>query len=254
MTRTRQTIGTRIHSLRVARAWSQAELARQIGVSQNQLSRIEHGLSSLTAEQFLLLLKRFNVGADHFVDDKLDRAIELQNALARLGAFHLQEDHDVFPSERLREVQRVIREAIVEGSPRIITAAATVLVRNADVLHPASLYEDVSGIGLGRRLGWLAENTLVALGELRDRRGGRDWVKAYGRVETLLPVIVDIASEELRRSAVPPPLDVLDATIRSQRTLNEVEQAASPISKHWRIVTDIRPTDFMKALEAARSP
>jgi hypothetical protein len=46
-------------------------------------------------------------------------------------------------------------------------------------------------------------------------------------------------------------LDVLDPNIRSERTLREVVASASPISKRWRIATNIQPDDFVTTLRSA---
>src|SRR5690606_20715571 len=115
--------------------WTQAELSKQLQLSQSRLSEIERGAGSFTAEQLLLLLKLFNVTASDFVSERGDQDLRIQNALARLGASHLQESVEVLPSEHLRDVHAVVREALVDGTPRIVTALAPVLVRNASRLH-----------------------------------------------------------------------------------------------------------------------
>jgi hypothetical protein len=75
--------------------------------SQSRLSEIESGGGSFTAEQFLLLLRLLTVGARHFSSERRDMDAELQNALTRLGADHLQEVPDVLPSERLESAMAV---------------------------------------------------------------------------------------------------------------------------------------------------
>src|SRR5262245_20270642 len=116
-------IAERVRRLRRERRWTQAELARRLGLSQSRLSEVEHGAGSFTAEQFLLILKLFNVGVSHFADDRrLEEDVGLQNALARLGGVHLQERADLLPSERLEDVNDVVREALIAGAARHITA------------------------------------------------------------------------------------------------------------------------------------
>src|SRR5262249_44243414 len=137
-----------------SRRWTQKELAARLEFSQSRLSEVERGAGSFTAEQFLLLLKLFNVGASHFVIGTGDPDLELQNALARLGATHLDESEDALPSERLEEVHAAIREALVSGAPRLVAALAPVLVRNAERLNLVKLYADLERTGLQRRLGW----------------------------------------------------------------------------------------------------
>jgi hypothetical protein len=61
----------------------------------------------------------------------LATALSVITALARLGAFQLQESTDTLPSERLTDVGDVLREASVASEfPRLITALAPVLVSN----------------------------------------------------------------------------------------------------------------------------
>jgi hypothetical protein len=49
---------------------------------------------------------------------------DLQNALVRLGARHLQERADVLPKAALEDVTAVLREALVSGTPRMVSTGA----------------------------------------------------------------------------------------------------------------------------------
>src|SRR4051812_19664007 len=123
----RVAIARKVRALRTARQWTQAELAARLGLSQSRLSEIERGAGSFTAEQFLEILRLFNVTPDDFVTVEHAGDQALQNALARLGARQLRESPDVLPSERLREVDRVLREVLSSAeSPRLVTALAPV--------------------------------------------------------------------------------------------------------------------------------
>ncbi|MFA6318238.1 MAG: helix-turn-helix transcriptional regulator, partial [Elusimicrobiota bacterium] len=135
----RLVIGQRARKLRQERHWTQAALAKVLGLSQNRLSEVEHGKGSFTAEQLLTILKTFNVPIDYFAPPKATVS-ELQNALARLGAAHLAESAEVLPTERLKEALAVIREVLaVAESPRQITGLAPVLVNHAASLNLAKL-------------------------------------------------------------------------------------------------------------------
>jgi hypothetical protein len=46
--------------------------------------------------------------------------------------------------------------------------------------------------------------------------------------------------------------DILDASIRSKKTADEVREAASEPSRRWHIITSLKPEDFAQALRAAR--
>jgi transcriptional regulator with XRE-family HTH domain len=248
-------IAEKVRELRRARNWTQAELSKQLQMSQRYLSEIERGAGSFTAEQFLLLLKLFNVPVSHFMREPGEQALRIQDALARLGARHLQESGHVLPSEQLEDVHDVVREALVDGSPRIVTSLAPVLVRNVDRLNLSRLLAALERAGLEHRLAWVVENTLAALVRLPRGTGSesKEWTKIDRRAETSLRTFLEFlpGSRDLPRPTVP--LDVLDATIRSKRTLDEVRNAASEISRRWGIATSLQVEDFLQALKAARA-
>jgi transcriptional regulator with XRE-family HTH domain len=243
-------IASKVRDLRKARRWTQAELSGRLHLSQNRLSEIERGAGSFTAEQLLAILKLFNVPLAHFASDaERDEAAELQNALVRLGALHLQESDRVLPSERLDEVSAVVREAIITGTPRIVTAVAPVLVRNADRLNLGKIVVRLAEAGLETRLAWLIDNTLDALKTELDGPLPRPWAQLYRRAAVVLDSFQESAAWRSTNARAP---DVLDAQIRTKKTLEEVRASSSPISHKWGIVTGLQPADFAAALKAAR--
>jgi transcriptional regulator with XRE-family HTH domain len=241
--KTRAAVGKKVQALRRERRWTQAELSRRLNLSQSRLSEIEGGGGSFTAEQFLEILKLFNVPASDFAPAGADPDSELQNALARLGATHLQESAEVVPNERRGQVTEVVREALVAGAhPRLITALAPVLVRNVDEINLRKLYLDLSGAGLDRRLAWVVENTVEAIrGEVP--RASASERRVFNRARVVLASFLDAAPHR-----VDAPRDILEPGIRSKRTLEEVEAAGSEISRRWGIVTSLQPEDFARAL------
>lgn len=114
LSKARERIASEVRSLRNTRGWTLEELAKHLAISKSRLSDIERGEGSFTAEQFLEILALFNVTATHFAPPSRDAADQLQNALARFGAASLYESGDTTPSEHLRSVQQVIREALIE--------------------------------------------------------------------------------------------------------------------------------------------
>jgi len=50
----------------------------------------------------------------------------------------------------------------------------------------------------------------------------------------------------------PVALDILDASIRGKKTLDDVVAARSPLSRQWGIASSLQPEDFAKALRGAR--
>lgn len=255
LTKSRREIANKIRDLRQERGWTQAELAKRLQLSQNRLSEIERGDGSFTAEQFLLLLRLFNVAASDFVRDHRERDLEVQNALARLGAAHLQESAEVLPSQQLEDVHDVVREALLLGAPRLVTAIAPVLAAHAERLNLTRLYAELEKLGHERRLAWVVENTLSALNAVVHTDGPQsaNWTKLRRRAELPLKLFLEFVSS--RSEAVDPnePPDVLDATIRSRRTLEEVQRQASKASARWGIATSLQSDDFIQALRASHA-
>ena len=254
----RAEIAENVRELRKERRWTQAELAKRLDLSQARLSEIEGGDGSFTAEQFLLLLKLFNVGANRFAPSAGSsaghaREAQIQNALVRLGALHLQESRDVLPSERLDEVRSAVRETLVLAeSPRLVTALAPVLVTNAEQVNLNKLQLELSEAGLPRRLPWLVENIINALDHSEPQTSSRAWVRLCRRAYVLLRTFLDAARADpsLGSSGAP---DVLDSNIRSKRSSDDIAAASSPISKRWRVVTSLQPEDFAHALASAHA-
>lgn len=252
--RSRKVIAAKVRALRLARRLTQSELAKHLRLSQNRLSEIERGHGSFTAEQFLELLRLFNVTAGSFVEDARAPELELQNSLARLGATHLQESA-IVESGALQGARAAVREAVLSGAPRLITALAPALVRHAATLNLAKLHAELHELGLERRLAWVVENTLAALGMLEAEGGasGREWLKLRRRAELPFQLFLGIASSRGKAADWAAPPDRLDQTIRSQRTLEEVKRGASKISASWGILTSLRPEDFAQALRASHA-
>jgi transcriptional regulator with XRE-family HTH domain len=247
----RRDVVATVRDLRTGRKLPQAELAALLGMSQSRLSEVERGHGSFTAEQFLVLLRLFNVPVSDF-DRRtaLDRTAQLQNALARLGASHLRETDTVLPSEELHEVRGAIREALIDGTSRLVTATAPVLVLHIDRAGLTRLDFELRAAGLERRLAWLADNVIEAISLERTPSRDREWAQRYARAEVVLATFLDSAGRVPNEDA---PLDVLDPQIRSTRTVSEVKARRSPASRRWGIVTRLRPEDFARALEEARA-
>jgi transcriptional regulator with XRE-family HTH domain len=249
----RSLVASQVRALRQERRWTQAELASHLRLSQSRLSEIENGDGSFTAEQFLLILRLFNVSTSRFAAAPPDRDSELQNALARLGARHLHESRQILPSAQLDDARDVVRETLLGGTPRLITALAPVLVLNLERLNLHSLHRDLLEAGLGRRLAWLVENTIDAIGRELARSVPRDWAQRCRRAAVVLSAFLDsvIAAYEARPS--PLMTDVLDTTIRSKQSQDKVIAASSLISNKWAIATRLQPEDFAEALRGARA-
>lgn len=252
-TASRSEIARKVRSLRTERHLTQAELSKALGLSQGRYSEIERGKGSFTAEQFLELLRRFNVPASFFAAEKVDTGSSLQNALARLGATHLHEIEGLLPSERLLEAEDTIREVLIDAdSPRQVTALAPVLVRHVDRINFVKLGIQFHEFGLTGRWGWLLENVLEAIRRELAEGLPRKEAMRDRRAELLLSYHLARLQPFEARFGVGGPLDLLDGGIASERSLHEVQQASSPISSRWGVVSLIQPEDFTHALKAAR--
>lgn len=250
----RAKIATKVRELRLAQKLTQRELAKRLRISQNRLSELERGDGSFTAEQFLELLRLFNVMPGDFVDAPRRHDLALQNALARLGAVHLQEN-ELVGTSALREIHDVVREVLLDGSPRLVTALAPVLVLHAGRVNLPKLYAELDRLGLERRLIWLVENTLNALVTLASERGSnaKRWAKLKRSAEVPFRIFLDIVATRGQASTWEVPPDRLDATIRTMKTLEQVKNSASAPSKRWGIVTSLQPEDFVQALRASQA-
>lgn len=251
----RRIVARKVRELRKEHHLTQGDLAKQLGLSQPRLSQIEGGDGSFTAEQLLLMLSIFNVTASHFAPPDQDRAAQLQNALARLGAAHLHEDDDVAPSERLDEVGEAVRETLLSDAPRHVAALAPVLVQNLERVNLRKLRADLAGAGLERRLFWVVENVLEALRLELRQPVARPLAQRYRRAEVVLDTFLDSVpplAVDPSPSAGAVHLDLLDVTIGSRKSARDVAAASSDISKRWGIVSALQPKDFVLALRGAR--
>jgi transcriptional regulator with XRE-family HTH domain len=246
-TSVRREIAARVRELRQARHWSQAHLAGELGLSQNRLSEIERGGGSFTAEQFLQLLKLFNAAPADFVRDRTQPELELQNALARLGAAHLNESTAVLPGKDVEHAHDVVQQALLDGTPRLVTALGPVLVRHARAINLSKIQAGLERIGRERRLPWTVDNVLVALDRLAHTQPAA-WAKLRRHAHLPLEQFL----EHTPKPSPSPALDLLDSTIRTVSTLDELAAGSSPASKRWGIATSIDTDDFVNALKASR--
>lgn len=250
----RSEIAQKIRALRVGRYWTQAELSKKLGLSQGRFSEIERGQGSFTAEQFLEMLRLFNVPVSNFAAKQSGAGSGIRNALARLGAAHLQELPDVLPSERLEEAGDVVREALLGvGSPDLITSIAPVLVRNIDCINLHKLSAQFLEYGLERRLGWLLENTLAAVRQDLSAGPPHTASSFYRRAALILGASLGNSSFNWPQMNADEALDLLDAGILDEKRLSEVQKSMSAISRRWGIATALQPDDFINALKASRA-
>jgi transcriptional regulator with XRE-family HTH domain/post-segregation antitoxin (ccd killing protein) len=243
-----------VRDLRKKRAWTQADLAQKLGLSRTRLSEIEGGDGSFTAEQFLEILRLFNVTTARFVGQAIDDSeLQLRNALARFGAHHLQEDRTTTPNEVFDNLATVIKQALVQRDPRLVTALAPVLMENIDAINLVKLQLDLNASGLAWRLAWVCENTAQAIEDELRRQAPRSWAQRARHAAVTLNAFVEAANLGLEndRSSRLAAFSV-DPAIKSAKTLEAVKARMSEISRRWKQVTDLQPDDFAQALRAAR--
>lgn len=250
----RREVAARVRELRTSRKLTQSALANELGLSQSRLSEIERGDGSFSAEQFLLVLRLFNVPVSEFVDQAVAPTQDLQNALARLGATHLHETTSVVPSEQLDELVHVVREALVDGSPRFVTALAPVLFGHARTLNLRHLQSELARLGYERRLPWLAENILEAVRLLQEkiavspRRFREHLPKRLVLQTSSLQLFLNYFDARFDALSSQPP-DIIDSTIRTPKTVEHVIRNGSEISRRWGVVTTLTPDAFVEPLK-----
>ena len=251
-TKTRREIGLKLKALREARLFPQVDLAKRLEISQAGLSKIERGTSSLNTEDFLQVLRIFNVPASHFYPDHSKGSSEsvLQNALTRLGATHLYENASL-PSENLEQANQVIREVLIDGrNPRHITALAPVIVAQIRQVQLSKLWAEFISLGLERRLGWAVENICEALKQA-PRPADSISSQHYRQAETILQRFLANISAISNVAHDPLLPDIVGVAAPTNRTLSSLEKKSSSLSAKWRILSPIQVQDFVDALKAS---
>jgi transcriptional regulator with XRE-family HTH domain len=247
-------IGKKVHDLRKARSLSQGELGQVLGISQSGLSEIELGRASFTAEQFIRVLKFFNVGIGHFDFSPGDPGGVIPKALAAHGATHLVEDPNLLPSENLARVDATIRETLVEAeNARALAALAPVIIHHVGQLNLHKLYVQFKEFNLENRYGWLIDNVLeaiqVALKEAPPRRQRLALSKAAN--------VLQAHRERINPNDGPPNLlheDWLGLPAASTKTKNEIQKNRSDLSRRWNILTALQVEDFARAIRESYVP
>ncbi len=241
-------IGERVRALREARRFSQADLGKELGLSQSRLSQIERGQGSFTAEQLLRILVIFNVGVEHFAESNAAGASPIQNALARHGAAHLAHDDTLVPATLDDPANLVFMVLLDPESPRHVTSLAPVLVKNIDRVSLPMVASRLKDLGREARLGWLLESVRTALQHAPHSpyaETRRDVRRASVSIDQFL------GSRALRPRGPHDPIELFDRQIRSAQTAERVLEEASEEAKRWRVATRLAPSDFAEALRAA---
>ncbi len=251
---TRGLIGKKLRDLRKGRGLSQREFGRILGLSQSAISEVELGQSSLSAEQFLQVLKFFNVLASHFDPAPGDTGGAIQKALAAHGANHLAEDPNLLPSENLARVDSILREALVSGeNPRALTALAPVIIRNIGQINLPKLFVQFKDFHLENRYGWLLDNILAAIALARGQAPSRKEALALTKAAGVLQSHRDrvFAGGTVQDA---PFEDYLGLPFASPKTKQDVLRNRSAISQAWNILTTIQPADFAVAIQESYGP
>ena len=243
-----------MRDLRKGRGLSQGALGKILGLSQSSLSEIELGQGSLSAEQFIQLLKVFNVPASHFDPAPGDPGGAIQKALAAHGANHLVEDPDLLPSENLARVDSIIRETLVSGeNPRALTALAPVIIGNIGQINLPKLFAQFKDYNLENRYRWLIDNLLGAIAITLKDVLPRKRTLALSKAANLLQNHRDrIHARGTTQDTLYE--DYLGLPIASPKTKNEVLRDRSEISTAWNILTTIQVEDFANAIKESYAP
>jgi transcriptional regulator with XRE-family HTH domain len=247
-------IAAGLQKLRKERRVTQSELAESLGLSQSQLSKIENGQGSLTAEQLVWLLQNYSLSLGYFVAPenkaKPEENSPLQNALVNLGASHLRTVPGVAIPERLESPETAIVETLIEGSSRLITALAPVIARQCEKINLQRIAQQLRTYAFGAqyRIWWVVDGTYQALGgRLNEPYLPSDLHRLYQKAFLLLErkkLDVGHVQEQLTDQE-----DELDQNLISERTIQLVKQNRDKLAHHWHIVTRIKKSGFEQALK-----
>ncbi|GEM_PF-2244713 len=243
-------ISVGIRRLRKEKRITQVDLAKVLGLSQAQLSKIENSAGSITAEQLIQLLKKYGLSLSYFIslekDSKYHEDPALQNALVHLGATHLRLISDVVVPEKFAFPEEVLLAVLVAPSSRLVTALAPVIVQHCETIHFHRVAEKLRGYGIEYRLWWVVDGTYDAIGKrLKEPALSRDLYRAYQRAFLLLErkkLDGDVLKNQLKE-------DELDTDLISEKTVQSVKLNRDKLAKHWHIITRIKETDFEQALK-----
>ena len=148
----------------------------------------------------------------------------------------------------------MLRETLIVGSPRLLTALGPVIVRNVDRINLRGLYTELAAVGLERRMAWLVENVRDAVASLIATALPSAWSKRYRRTLVVLDAFLDFTTShnatDFSSTSAP---DILDSDIRSKQSLIKVQASSTAASKRWGIVTSLQPLDFGNALKDAHA-
>lgn len=76
-------LGQKVRKLRESRDWSQAELARRVGVTKSAISTYELGIRTPSADVVRAFAKAFGVSADYLLGLAERRAVEVEGLSER---------------------------------------------------------------------------------------------------------------------------------------------------------------------------
>lgn len=236
----REQIAALVVAERRARNLSQAALAHELGVSQPHLSNVERGLASLTAEQLLYLVQRFNLSLDALLP-VADEGAAVQNALLQHGAWHLAH----IPSAGLtplRDVNQLVVRVLRVPEPRHVTALLPVCLHRAREVSLPVIAAALAESHLEHRLDWLLDIFVAAL--------ATPVPPAYRLTANELRMLIELRTDThlaTRRAQVDP----LDLAIRSVETARSLVAEGDPISRAHNIATSLRTSDFVDAMNHA---
>lgn len=247
----RWSISGAVKELRLKRCFSQAEFARFLNITQAGLSHIESGKSSLSAEQLIFLIEKFNLSLDDFVKrKKVLPEQELQNAMVRLGAKHLREIPGVVISEKYLDVCEVVFQVLLQAPhSRLVAHLAPVVLDKAPEINFISLFHRLVPTEKQNRVWWLVEQVLNSA----NRRLAKDHLpkpqmKKYKTATLILydNICIGDAMKELRdRQDI---YDILDGEVVSVGHTNKARDRSDEVAKKWRLITGLTENDFYEAL------
>ncbi|EKD42142.1 MAG: hypothetical protein ACD_73C00311G0001, partial [uncultured bacterium] len=226
----RTQIAAWIKKIRHQQHLNQGEMASILGVSQAQFSKIERGQNSLTAEQFLILMAKFNGALTNFIPPSASSDEEeaiLIRALSRFGAVGLLQNPETIIPEKYDQISSIILDILTLYPKATLLAHLAPLIAN----HSNQINYSLIAAKLNERLGsenrwwWILDHTLQAIqNRLTQSIASRKKVLLYQRAALNIESKIKFREKITRLTThFSTPEDLMDESLTSENKVAELK-------------------------------
>lgn len=104
-------IGNKIKRLRLSKGWVRKQLAKELNVSHQQVSKYEDGIGSISVCRLNMICEIFEVSFAHFIDDK---AVQQENISTNL-TIETVRSLSKLTYKQQKSVNNLVRCMVLEG-------------------------------------------------------------------------------------------------------------------------------------------